>query len=76
MPIVAVSLNGERPAMRTVELRTPTLVTGVLCEVWADEGMELCVVERVNSDGSFTVKRLPGPATRDANRSQDSQRRI
>ena len=59
MPIVPVSLNGESPSMRTVLLRTGKLVAGVLCEVWANERIHLCLVERVNADGSIVVRPLP-----------------
>ena len=66
MPVVAVSFDrNERPSMRTVQLRTPALLVGVLCEVWADERMHLCVVQSVNSDGSMRVRRLPEPPSPD-----------
>jgi hypothetical protein len=59
MPIVPVSLNGESPTMRTVQPRTSKLQPGVLCEVWADNQMHLCIVESTNSDGSIKVRELP-----------------
>jgi hypothetical protein len=59
MPILSVALNGETPSMRTVQLRTAKLMPGVLCEVWADEHLQLCLVEHVNADGSVSVRRLP-----------------
>ena len=63
MPIIPVSLpvsfGGEAPAMRTVQKRTPQLSAGVLCEVWADERFQLCLVDRINADGSIVVRRLP-----------------
>ena len=62
MPIFSVSLNGGTPSLRTVQLRTTKLVPGVLCEVSTDEGMQLCVVERVNGDDSVSVRSLPGPS--------------
>jgi hypothetical protein len=61
MPIVSVSLDGETPTTRTIQLRTPKLRPGVLCEVWADEEMQLCIVESVNADGSIAARRLPAP---------------
>ena len=61
MPIVPVSLNGEKPTMRTVQKRTKQLTSGVLCDVWADERLQLCLIERVNDDGSIVVRPLPGP---------------
>ena len=65
MPILAVSLDNGALSMRTVQLRTASLVPGVLCEVWADDGLQLCVVERVHPDGSFSFRRLPAmPAVR------------
>ena len=65
MPILSVSLNGEHPTMRTVQFRTSKLVPGVLCEVWADERMQLCVVDRIKPDGSISARRLPAmPAIR------------
>ena len=59
MPIMPVSLNGNPPSIRTVECRTPEVLPGALCEIWADEGVLLCVVERINTDGSITVRPLP-----------------
>ena len=59
MPILAVSLDNGAPSMRTVQLRTARLVRGVLCDVWANNSLQLCVVERVDPDGSITVRRLP-----------------
>lgn len=61
MPIVPVSLDGETPTMRTVQMRTPKLRPGVLCEVWADERMQLCIVESVDMDGGIAARRLPEP---------------
>ena len=61
MPVLSVSLDGGAPTMRTVQLRTQKLTPGVLCEVWADERMQLCVVDFVRVDGSFGARRLPGP---------------
>jgi hypothetical protein len=61
VPILPVSLNGERPSMRTVQLRTGKLTVGVLCEVWADGRMHLCLIEHVNADGSFVARSLPNP---------------
>lgn len=43
MPILPVALDGEKPSLRTIQLRTQRLVSGVLCEVWADERMHLCL---------------------------------
>lgn len=63
MPVVSVSLDGQTPTMRTVQLRTPKLRPGVLCEVWADEQMQLCLVESVKDDGAITARRLPPPPT-------------
>lgn len=60
MPVLSVSLDGGMPDMRTVQPRTPKITPGVLCEVWADERMQLCVVDRVNADGSIAARRLPG----------------
>lgn len=54
-----VSFHGETPALRTVQKRTSHLSPGVLCEVWADEGSRLCLVDRINDDGSIVVRPLP-----------------
>jgi hypothetical protein len=62
MPILSVSLNNETPSMRTVLLRTPKLIPGVLCEVWVDDRLQLCVVDRVEADGSVSARRLPAPS--------------
>jgi hypothetical protein len=59
MPVISVSLNGDVPSMRTVLLRTAQLAPGVLCEVWAFDQMQLCVVERIAADGAITVSCLP-----------------
>ena len=59
MPILAISIDGESPSMRTVQQRTARLIPGVLCEVWADERLQLCLVERVDRD-LVSVRRLPG----------------
>lgn len=59
MPIVPVSLDGETPSMRRVQKRTPHLSSGVLCEVWVDEELQLCLIDRVNEDGSIAARRLP-----------------
>lgn len=64
MPILAVSLDNGAPSMRTVQLRTARLVRGVLCDVWADNSLQLCMVERVNPDGSLRVRRLPAMPAR------------
>lgn len=61
MPILQVSLDGDSPTMRTIQLRTAKLAPGVLCEVWADDRMQLCMVERVHDDGSISARRLPAP---------------
>jgi hypothetical protein len=61
VPILPVCLNGKNATMRTVQLRTRALIPGVLCEVWAEEGMQLCLIERVNADGSFVARPLPAP---------------
>jgi hypothetical protein len=58
MPVLSVSLDGGTPSMRIVEPRTPKLAPGVLCEVWADERMRLCVVISVEG-GTIAVRRLP-----------------
>jgi hypothetical protein len=67
MPILLVSLDAEGPAYRTVELRTPTLSCGVLCEVWIDDHMELCVVDQTLP--YLMVRRLPELKTTRANAS-------
>jgi hypothetical protein len=60
VPIVPVSLkNGEAPSPRTIELRTPKLTRGVLCDVLVDERMQLCIVDRVYDDGAVCVRLLP-----------------
>jgi hypothetical protein len=62
MPVLSVSLDGDMPNMRTVQPRTAKITAGVLCEVWADERLQLCIVDRVNADGSIAARRLPrGP---------------
>ena len=61
MLVVPVSVNGDSPVDRAIESRTHNLIPGVLCEVWADEGMRLCVVERIDEDGCVAVRRLPCP---------------
>ncbi len=61
MPIVPVSLDDDVPKMRTVIPRTAQIRTGALCEVWADERMQLCLVESVGKDGAIVVRRLPDP---------------
>jgi hypothetical protein len=62
MPVLLISLNGGTPTMRTVQQRTAKLTAGVLCEVWADERMQLCIVDRINVDGSITARVLPAAA--------------
>lgn len=59
MPILLVSLNNEAPSWRTVQLRTAKLIPGILCEVWADNRLQLCVVQSVNPDGSLSARPLP-----------------
>lgn len=59
MPIIHVSLDRARATTRTVQFRTSRVRAGVLCEVWLDDEMELCLVDRVNEDGSIEVRRLP-----------------
>src|SRR5688572_21822880 len=63
LPILSVTLDGEQPTMRTVHPRTTTIKSGVLCEIWVDERMQLCVVDSVGDDGSITARRLPGPSS-------------
>ena len=57
MPIVLVSVNGEPPAHRTVDFRTSKPKAGTLCEVWADDRMQLCMIERTVP--TLVVRRLP-----------------
>jgi hypothetical protein len=61
MLVVQVSVDGDSPVDRAIESRTHNLIPGVLCEVWSDEGMRLCVVERIDEDGCVAVRRLPCP---------------
>ena len=61
MLVVQVSVDGDSPVDRAIESRTHNLIRGVLCEVWSDEGMRLCVVERVDEDGCVAVRCLPCP---------------
>ena len=59
MPILSVSLDGQPPTMRTVQPRTTNLKAGALCEVWADEQMQLCLVDEIHDDGAIVARRLP-----------------
>ena len=59
MPTLPVSLDGDATRIRTVEYLAQELMRGVLCEVLANEGEWLCVVESINADGSIVARRLP-----------------
>lgn len=61
-----VAFHGHGPVTRSVEIRTPRLRPGVLCDVWVDDRPELCLVEQVVGEREIVVKPLPGPRAGDA----------
>jgi hypothetical protein len=61
MQQMLVAVRGHDPVTRSVEIRTPQLRRGVLCDVWIDERPELCLVEQVIGEREIVVTPLPGP---------------